>query len=149
MMASERYRRNPLILNRNRNSNFQSLVAKIKCKIMSWQIPLLSQAGRSTLIKSAASAIPIYNMFVLQHPSRTIATVDKMFRNSFGATLPGKKKKVFTQLSGKKFISLSKMQGWGSGTPKRTIQLFWLRLVGNALLIEDRLSSQILELNIV
>lgn len=93
MMASERYRRNPLILNRNRNSNFQSLVAKIKCKIMSWQIPLLSQAGRSTLIKSAASAIPIYNMFVLQHPSRTIATVDKMFRNSFGATLPGKKKK--------------------------------------------------------
>ena len=68
MMENERYLENPLIINKNKNISFQSLVGKFKNRIMSWQTPLLSQAGRSTLIKSAASPIPICKMSMLQLP---------------------------------------------------------------------------------
>lgn len=68
MTENERYLGNPLIMNGNRNISFQSLISKIKSKIMSWQIPLLSQAGRSILIKSVAYAIPVYDMPVLHLP---------------------------------------------------------------------------------
>lgn len=50
MNDDERYLDNPLFI-RKESSTFQSLVSKAKFRIITWQIPLLSQVGRSTLIK--------------------------------------------------------------------------------------------------
>ena len=61
MDKDEKYLGNRLSLKRNRHLGFESLTNKIKIRISSWQ-PLVSQAGRNTLIKSVASAIPVYNV---------------------------------------------------------------------------------------
>ena len=63
-----------------KNTRFGALINKIKNGINSWQTPLLSQVGRNILIKSIASAIPIYNMYVLQLPNKTTNTMDGIFR---------------------------------------------------------------------
>lgn len=63
--------------------------------------------------------------------------VDKVFGNFFwGYSAEKRKKKMSTQLSGQRFVSPSKTEDWGSKTPKRIIELFWLRLVGDALLMK-------------
>lgn len=41
---------------------------------------VLSQAGRNTLVKSIVSFLPVYNMSVLQLPSKTLDSLDKMMR---------------------------------------------------------------------
>lgn len=83
MNDDKKYLGNPLVVKRNKSSSFQSLIFKVKSRIMTWQIPLLSQAGKNTLIKSVVSAIPVYNMSVLQIPSKTIESIEKMFTKLF------------------------------------------------------------------
>lgn len=45
-----------------------------------WQTDVLSQPGRNTLIKSVVSALPVYNMLVLQIPNKTLNSMDKMMK---------------------------------------------------------------------
>lgn len=66
MSKDEKYIGDRLPLQKKRDATFESLINKIKSKIESWKAPRLSQAKRNVLIKSVASEIPIYNMFVLQ-----------------------------------------------------------------------------------
>lgn len=80
---NETYLGNSLIINKNKNSNFQNLINKIKCRIMPWQLPLLSKTGRSTLIKKVASSIPVYNMSVFKLPYEISEMIDELFRNFF------------------------------------------------------------------
>lgn len=87
MNDDEKYLGNPIVRKKNKNNNSQSLISKVKCRIRSCLAHLLSQAG-STLIKSVASTIPIYNMLVLQLPSKAINTMDKKFRKFFWGGLP-------------------------------------------------------------
>lgn len=49
MTENERYLGNPLIININKNISFQSLVGKVKNRIMSWKTPLLSQVGKNKI----------------------------------------------------------------------------------------------------
>ena len=49
MDKNEKYLGNPLFLKKRKDLSFEPLVSKNKNKINSWRIPLLSQAGRSTL----------------------------------------------------------------------------------------------------
>lgn len=65
MTEDEKYLGNPLPLKKKRGATFESLINKIESKIASWKAHLLSQAGRSAVIKSIASVIPVYNMFIL------------------------------------------------------------------------------------
>ena len=81
-----------MLIRRNKNLSFEALINKIKSRISSWQIPLLSQAGRNTLIKSVASAILIYDMPVLRLPNKTIDTIDKMLRSFWWGDGEGNKK---------------------------------------------------------
>ena len=76
---------------KNRNMSFEALTNKTKSEISSWQIPMLSQVGRNTLIKSAASAIYIYNMFALLLPYKTTDSIDKLLR-AFWCESEGKRK---------------------------------------------------------
>ena len=62
---NEKYLDHPLIIFKNKCKTFEPLVSKVKSRIKSWQAPLLF-AGRNTLIKSVASALHVYNMFVLR-----------------------------------------------------------------------------------
>ena len=83
MGGNEKYLGNPLIINRNKNPSFRNLLPKIKCRIMLWKTPLLSQARRSTLIKIITSPIPVYNMPVPKFPSKISNTIDKLFGSFF------------------------------------------------------------------
>lgn len=77
---NEKYLGNSIFLNNHKDTSFESLFNKIQIKNQSWQISLLSQARRSTLIKSFALAILVYNMFVQQFLYKIIETIDKLFR---------------------------------------------------------------------
>lgn len=68
MNTNERYLSNPLFLNLGKVLSFEILFNKIKYRINMWKIPLLSQVGRSNLVKHVASAIPVYKMVVLKPP---------------------------------------------------------------------------------
>lgn len=92
---SDKYLGNPIIMRRNRNSSSLALIDKVKYRIFSWQTRFLSQAGRSNLIKSVATTIPVYNMFVLLLPPKTTDTMDKMFRKFF-CSASSESKKIHT-----------------------------------------------------
>lgn len=79
----DKYLGNPIIMRRNKNSSSLALIDKVKYRMFSWQTCFLSQEGRSTLIKSVTTTIPVYNMSVLQLPPKTTDTMDKMFIKFF------------------------------------------------------------------
>lgn len=65
MNKDEKYLGNPLMVGKRKSTSFDALVLKIISKITLWKFSLLSQAGRNMLVKSIASAIPVYNMSFL------------------------------------------------------------------------------------
>lgn len=103
MADNERHLRNPLIMNKNRNNSFQSFVCKIKSKIMSQQIPLRSQVGKSILIKLVALVIPIYNMVIRSNSHlKPLMRRARCLEVSFKVTTL--RKRLTTPLNGKKFV---------------------------------------------
>lgn len=58
----------PLFMGDNKKILFEHLLARRNSKIKGWKSKLLSLAGRTTLIKSIISIIPLYQMscFLLQ-----------------------------------------------------------------------------------
>lgn len=81
MESNKKYLGNHLFIRRNKNLSFEGLINQIKSKIDSRQIPLLSQASRNRLIKSVASAIPVYNMYVLHLPTDMSDIINKMLKS--------------------------------------------------------------------
>ena len=77
MGENEEYLENLMFIRRNKNLSFEALLNKIKGIISSWQIPLLSQADRNTLIKSVASVILVYNMSSLDSRKKPLTLLIK------------------------------------------------------------------------
>jgi hypothetical protein len=64
----------PLFMSRKKIVVFMEIKDKILAKIYGWKARLLSQAARSTLLKSVANAIPTYTMSLfLLHKSMCFA----------------------------------------------------------------------------
>lgn len=81
MNESERHLGHPILFKSNKNLCFDTLILKIRKKTRSWQVNVLSQAGRNTLLKFVVSSLPVYDMLALQLPNKTILSMDKMMRN--------------------------------------------------------------------
>ena len=71
----------PIFTSRRTTSSYQYLVDKIRVKIEGWQAKYLSMAGRTTLIKSVVSTIPIYAMQTTLIPQKISHQLDKMSCN--------------------------------------------------------------------
>ncbi|KAK6131598.1 hypothetical protein DH2020_034612 [Rehmannia glutinosa] len=66
---------------RSKKVLFQSLVDRIRKKLKNWKASTLSVAGKLTLIKSVAQAIPMYIMSCFQIPADTCHQIDKLIAN--------------------------------------------------------------------
>lgn len=62
MSASDKYLGLPLFVGRSRKKSFEDIKAKVLAKVAGWKGRAVSQAGRTTLIKSVATTMPIYCM---------------------------------------------------------------------------------------
>ena len=87
----EEYLGNPINFKGKKGKIFEPILDKVRSRIKSWQAPLLSQAGRNTLIKTVASPIPVYNMSVLRLPKLTTEELDRIYRKFWWGDREGKK----------------------------------------------------------
>lgn len=71
----------------------QPFLAKIRAKFNVWNVSLLYQGGRLTIIKSVLSAMPIYLIQVLNPPKTVLKQIDKIIAKFFwGSTEEGSRK---------------------------------------------------------
>ncbi|KAK9992541.1 hypothetical protein SO802_027526 [Lithocarpus litseifolius] len=70
----------PFCLSKSPSKDFKFLVDKLESKLTSWRSKTLSRAGRTTLIKSVAQAIPNYPMSSFKIPSGVCDKLDTLSR---------------------------------------------------------------------
>uniref|UniRef100_A0A7N2M9L9 Reverse transcriptase n=1 Tax=Quercus lobata TaxID=97700 RepID=A0A7N2M9L9_QUELO len=68
MTSCEKYLGLPMIRGKSKVSTFKELQERITKKVMGWKEKTISKAGRETLIKAMAQAIPTYSMSIFQIP---------------------------------------------------------------------------------
>ncbi|XP_026400485.1 uncharacterized protein LOC113296390 [Papaver somniferum] len=81
MTKNDRYLGTQLFFDKNRKANFEPLLQKYYSTLQGWKSKLLSQAGRTFLIKSILQAFPTYQMQVLALPKETLNQLDRIQRN--------------------------------------------------------------------
>jgi hypothetical protein len=78
--ARAKYLGIPLFLLKNKSNSFIELNDRIFSKITSWKARLLSQAARTTLVKSVANAIPTYIMSIFLLPKSFCEVINSGLR---------------------------------------------------------------------
>lgn len=66
----EKYLGLPMVGGKSKVGTFKEIQERITKKVMVWKEKTISKAGRETLIKSVAQAIPTYSMSIFQFPRR-------------------------------------------------------------------------------
>jgi hypothetical protein len=82
----------PILMGNFKKRAFQGIIDKVKSRIEGWRAKTLSQAGRLTLIKSVAAALPSYAMSTFLLPTSFRFELDRIFKN-FWWGFPAFKKK--------------------------------------------------------
>jgi hypothetical protein len=111
----------PLFLNRSKKDTFSALKDKIFGKISGWKARLLSQAARTTLVKSVANAIPSYIMSIFLLPKAFCLEVNAGLRK-FWWGFPQDKKKNLSFLS------------WASICQPKALGILSMESINNSLL---------------
>jgi hypothetical protein len=70
----------PLFLHKKKSDSFIEIKDRIFSKIMGWKARLLSQAVRTTLVKSVANAIPTYLMSIFFLPKSFCGVINSSLR---------------------------------------------------------------------
>lgn len=78
------YLGSPLFRSRAPSKDFKFLQEKLESKLMGWRSRCLSWAGRSTLIKFVAQALPNYTMSAFSVPNTICDKLDTLTRYSGG-----------------------------------------------------------------
>ena len=68
MTNCEKYLGLPMVRGKSKVGTFKGLQERITKKVMGWKEKTISKAGRETLIKSVAQAIPTYSMSIFKIP---------------------------------------------------------------------------------
>ncbi|XP_059440565.1 uncharacterized protein LOC132173020 [Corylus avellana] len=88
----------PLFMHRRKKDSFIELKDRILAKISGWKARLLSQAARTTLVKSVANAIPTYLMSLFLLPKSFCASINSSIRK-FWWGYPQEKKHCLSLLA--------------------------------------------------
>jgi hypothetical protein len=88
----------PLLMHRRKKDSFIELKDRILAKISGWKAKLLSQAARTTLVKSVVNAIPTYLMSMFLLPKSLCVTINSSIRR-FWWGYPQDKKHCLSLLS--------------------------------------------------
>ncbi|XP_059451038.1 uncharacterized protein LOC132181824 [Corylus avellana] len=78
--ARAKYLGIPLFISRNKKDSFSELKDRIFAKVTGWKARLLSQAARTTLLKSVLNAIPTYFMSLFLIPKSLCSEIDSVLR---------------------------------------------------------------------
>lgn len=105
---------------------FSYLKDKASKRIQSWQSKLLSQAGRSVLIRNVGQAIPSYTMSCFLLPKTLCQELEQLFNNYWWRSGHGTNQKGINWLGWNK-MSISKSQG---GLGFRDLYGFNIALLG-------------------
>lgn len=62
---------------------YDPLIAKVKKKLMGWNLNLISQGGRWVILKSVLSSMPVYLLQVLNPPISVLNVIDKLISRFF------------------------------------------------------------------
>lgn len=81
MTKNDRYLGTPLFFDKNTKTNFEPLLQRYYSTLQGWKSKLLSQAGRTVLIKSILQSYPTYQMQVPALPKETLDQLDRIQRN--------------------------------------------------------------------
>jgi hypothetical protein len=81
----------PLFMHRRKKDSFIDLKDKILARISGWKARLLSQAARTTLVKSVINAIPTYLMSLFLLPKSLCASINSCIRKFWWGYLQDKK----------------------------------------------------------
>ncbi|KAB1219217.1 hypothetical protein CJ030_MR3G001300 [Morella rubra] len=83
MRLGSKYLGLPLIMPRSKIQVFNVIREKVLKKLAGWQSKVLSQAGRTLLLRSTAAAMPQYHMASLLLPKTWCEELDRHFKNFF------------------------------------------------------------------
>jgi ribonuclease HI len=79
--SSSKYLGLPLFIGKSKAGAFKDILDKVSGKIEGWRAKMLSQAGRTVLIKTVASSIPSYAMSSFLMPISFSSSLDRIFKN--------------------------------------------------------------------
>ncbi|XP_019054056.1 PREDICTED: uncharacterized protein LOC109114971 [Nelumbo nucifera] len=79
-IAGSQYLGSPILVNNRLRTSHKELIDRVSSKINAWSTKLLSQAGRTALIKSVLQSIPTYTMSTTILPSTMTSKLDKSSR---------------------------------------------------------------------
>ncbi|KAF5447955.1 hypothetical protein F2P56_033465 [Juglans regia] len=77
----EKYLGLPALMGRSRNQSFNIILDRIRHKLSSNKVKLLSQAGKEIFIKSVIQSMPTYSMAVFKLPWALLKEINKLLRN--------------------------------------------------------------------
>jgi hypothetical protein len=80
----------PILMENSKKMAFQSILDKVLNRIEGWRAKHLSQAGRLTLIKTVAAALPSYAMSSFMLPNSICTALDRIFKNFWWGFHPKK-----------------------------------------------------------
>jgi hypothetical protein len=78
--SQAKYLEIPLFMHRRKKESFIDLKDKILARIIGWKARLLSQAARTTLVKSVVNVIPTYPMSLFLLPRSLCASINSYIR---------------------------------------------------------------------
>jgi hypothetical protein len=110
--ARAKYLGMPLFLLKKKSDSFIELKDKIFSKITGWKARLLSQAARTTLVKSVANAIPTYIMSIFLLPKSFCAVINSGLRK-FWWGFPQEKKNNLSFLAWNNICQPKSLGGLG------------------------------------
>lgn len=110
---------------RKKKEMLQYIHDQLRKRIEGWQTKFLSTAGKETLIKSVAYAMPVYSMNCFQLPMELCAEIDSLIARFWWGTTQEKKK--ISWIAWKKLVTSKKEGGLGF----RDLHLFNKALLAN------------------
>ena len=70
----------PMLIGKSKKGTFQEVVERVEKKYQGWKVKILSQAARTSLIRTVTSAMPSYVMSSLKLPKETTKKLDALNR---------------------------------------------------------------------
>lgn len=128
----------PLFIQENKKAAFEDIISKILQKITGWKAKLLSQAAKTTLIKSVDYSIPSFSMYIFLLPKSLCRGIDASIRKFWWGFNPSKRHNL-TLLAWNKISSPKSVGGLGICTMEYQNSFSLLSKLGWKILNQDHL----------